>query len=582
MRFYQQTIDKLSVLTPSLNQAPFIDECIKSVKNQSVQPIEHLVFDPGSTDNSRQIASSYPQVTLITENDDGQSDAINKGFQMASGNIIAWLNADDCFIHSNVFEMVIARFNAGDKPDIVYGKGIYIDESGNKLRDVYVNKNPGSLAWRLQQECGILQPALFIRRDVINRVGKLSKHLHYCMDYEYWIRCVKKNIRFAYIDENLACFRFYASNKTFGSRDKSYQEVCDMLREQFGYVNSRWLRLFAEYNIEKLDGVLATRHNTAVNEPQEVEKEFYRLLCAYNTNYDSYKTIQDNADQAGYSQTAKDMDDRNISINTPVHQVSIDTQTVPGCALRTIGPRRWAFELSWRNKQFEKVHLFLRNCINQRKNNVCVIVGNGPSLNDTDLSLLEGQDVIISNNAFLSTELVSYARYYTVVNYLVAEQSCQHINQLEDLDKIIPYWLSYCINDSRNTHFIEAKGVPEFSVDMFENVSWRHTVSFYNLHIAYGLGYRKVVLIGFDHNYIQSPGVQEEDIICSDEKDINHFNHEYFQGKKWQAANVEQMEKMYALAKEAFEADGRKIVNATKGGNLSLFPRQDLAVALHM
>jgi hypothetical protein len=355
-----------------------------------------------------------------------------------------------------------------------------------------------------------------------------------------------------------------------------------MLLKQFGYVNGRWLRLFAEYNIEKLDGVLATTVNTPVNKPEEVEKEFCRLLRAYNTNYDSYKTIQANADRSGYSQTAREMDDRNISFDSPVQQVSVDTRTVPGCALRTVGPRRWAFELSWRKKQFQKAHLFLRNRINQRKNNVCVIVGNGPSLNDTDLSLLEGQDVIISNNAFLSKELVSYARYYTVVNYLVAEQSCQHINQLEDLDKIIPYWLSYCINDSQNTHFIEAKGVPEFSVDMFENASWRHTVSFYNFHIAYGLGYRKVVLIGFDHNYIQSDSVQEEDIICSDEKDINHFDHSYFQGKKWQAANVDQMEKMYALAKNAFEADGRRIVNATKGGNLSLFPRQDLAAVLHV
>lgn len=580
MNLNQQPATTITVLTPSFNQAQFLGECLRSVKEQTVQPVEHLVFDPGSTDGSREIAAEYKHVTLIPEQDEGQSDAINKGFQTAKGDIIAWVNSDDCFADSSVFEKVLKRFNENDRPNIVYGKGICIDEIGRKLRDVYINKDPKTLGWRLQQECGILQPALFMRREVIERVGLLTKHLHYCMDYEYWIRCIKKKIRFTYLDENLACFRFYNSNKTYGSRGKSYSEVCDMLQQHFGYVNSRWLKLYAEFNIENLDGVLATSYNTTVKEPQDVEREFCRLLRVYNSNFDTYNIMQENDDQPGYSQTAEDMSERNLSFNVPVHQVPAETSVESGCAVRTIGPRSWAFDLGWRSKQFDKAHRFLRQQIKEREKDICVIVANGPSLNDTDLSLLQGHDVIISNNAFLSEELNLYARYYTVVNYLVAEQSFQHINQLENIEKIIPYWLSYCVNDSQNTHFIEAKGFPEFSQNIFENVSWRHTVSFYNLQIAYGLGYQKVVLVGFDHNYIQQSGVNEGDVILSGDRDVNHFSHEYFQGKKWQAANVDNMEKMYVLAKKAFESSGRTIVNATQGGKLSLFPRQELSEAL--
>ena len=147
----------ISVVTPSYNQGEFLRECICSVQNQTYKPIEHFVFDPGSTDDSRAIARSFDHVTLFEEPDEGQSDALNKGFTRTTGDIIAWLNSDDVFTDDSVFETVIERFNGPDAPDIVYGRGVYIDEEGAPLRDVYINKDPDSLPWRLQQEDGILQ-----------------------------------------------------------------------------------------------------------------------------------------------------------------------------------------------------------------------------------------------------------------------------------------------------------------------------------------------------------------------------------------------------------------------------------------
>ncbi|BBA33356.1 hypothetical protein sS8_1396 [Methylocaldum marinum] len=570
----------ISVITPSYNQAEFLTECLESVRNQTYKPVEHFVYDPGSKDESQSIATSFSHVTLITELDEGQSDAVNKGFKRASGDIIAWLNSDDLYANPNVFQQVVKRFLEEDNPDIVYGKGIYIDESGKKLRDAYVNKDPGTFAWRFQHEDGILQPALFMRRRVIEQVGFLRNDLHYTMDYEYWIRCMKAGIKFAYIDEDLAFARYHRRNKTYGMRGSSYSEICDIMKEHFGYVSHIWLRRYAEFLIEGYDGVLATSVGRDVKSGSSLERCYRDLLVAYNTSFDTYTELVKNASQKGYGDTYREMKKLGIGLQVPCKDVSSEGQVIRGYTSYVVGSRRWAYESNWKAAQIARSHAFLLERIAKRRSDICIIVGNGPSLNKTNLDLLAGQDVIISNNSFLGEKLIRNATYYTVVNYLVAEQSSHHINRLEGVYKIIPYWLAYCINPSNNTHFVDAVGRAEFCKDIFKNMSWRHTVTFFNLHLAYGLGYKKVVLIGFDHNYKQPPGIAEQQVIHSYEPDENHFDSRYFRGKKWQAADVDKMEEMYRLAKRAYEEEGRTIVNATVGGKLELFPRETLEQAI--
>jgi len=569
-----------SVITPSYNQAEFLQETLDICQGQSIKPIEHFVFDPGSTDDSRDIASKTPNVTLVAEKDEGQSDAINKGFLRVKGDIIAWVNSDDCYIDDLVFERVAERFDQPDAPDIVYGKGIFEDENGVYLRDAYVNRNPESLPWRFQHEDGILQPALFMRRTVVDKVGLLTLHRHHCMDYEYWIRCVKAGIKFAFIDEYLARAKYHSSNKTFGERDKSYIDVCDMLIDQFGYANHIWLKRYAEYLAAGFDGVLTNAANQDDVDDAEIEYHYDRLLRAYNTSAVTYALLSSKASEKGYGDTLRELRNRDIGPSTPCKTIPLDQDWEPGHNSYTVANRRWAFEAEWKAKQIVKSHAELRKCIDQRQSDTCIIVGNGPSLNKIDMNLFEGHDVIVSNNVFLSPELMKYAKFYTVVNYLVAEQSAQHINQMTGVKKVLPYWLAYCLNEGPETFFMDAVGHAKFSTDMFKNMSWRHTVTFFNMHLAYGLGYRKVILTGFDHSYRQQAGIKEGETILSDEPDENHFNGKYFQGKKWQAADVDMMEEMYKLAKAAFEDDGRQIINATVGGNLELFPRQELSEAL--
>jgi len=297
----------VSAVSPSFNQAEFLPDCLKTVAEQTHAAIEHLVFDPGSTDGSREIAAAWPGVTLVAEPDEGQSDALNKGFVRAQGDVICWLNSDDQLASPEVFAQVLQRMAEPDAPDIVYGRGVYIDEHGKHLREAYVNHDPASLGWRLALEAGVMQPALFMRRSVIERVGPLRKDLHFSMDYEYWIRCIRAGIRFAFMDKVLAVARYHLNNKTYGQRGKSYREVCLMVQSHYGFVGHTWLKRLAEFEVDGHDGVLAHAENAGTRNPQELESRYRELMSAYNGTDGARSALQATAGRTGYDSTLREM-----------------------------------------------------------------------------------------------------------------------------------------------------------------------------------------------------------------------------------------------------------------------------------
>jgi len=245
-----------------------------------------------------------------------------------------------------------------------------------------------------------------------------------------------------------------------------------------------------------------------------------------------------------------------------------------------VGGRRFAFEKQWISGESEKARDELPQLQESRQSDICVIVGNGPSLMRTDFSLLKDQAIFVSNNTFINEKLIESAKYYAVTNYLVAQQGYWHINSLQHIYRFSPWFLGYCLNSDEKAFFLNAVGDTEFSTDILERISWKSTVSFFMMQIAYSLGYRKVVLVGFDHNYTQPKSMKEGTLIYQDQDDPNHFDPSYFRGKRWQAADVGNMEEVYWLAKRAFEEDGREIINATVGGHLEVFRRDSLENAL--
>ena len=229
---------KLSIVTPSYNQGQFISETISSVLSQEVIDFEYVIVDGGSADNTIEVLKSFgDQIKWVSERDEGQADAVNKGIKATTGEIIGWINSDDIY-YPGAFKEVLGVFKANPEIDVVYGRADHVDLVGQPFEEYPSEK------WnydRLIEHCFICQPALFFRRKVVEQCGPLEQKLNFCMDYEYWIRLAKNGINFRYIEKKLAGSRLYNENKTLGSRVAVHEEINDMLLSKLGSVPDRWL-----------------------------------------------------------------------------------------------------------------------------------------------------------------------------------------------------------------------------------------------------------------------------------------------------------------------------------------------------
>ncbi|MBI4962536.1 MAG: hypothetical protein HY913_04605 [Desulfomonile tiedjei] len=199
-------------------------------------------------------------------------------------------------------------------------------------------------------------------------------------------------------------------------------------------------------------------------------------------------------------------------------------------------------------------------------------------MNNLDLTLLRRELTIGSNGLFLHhSKMGFYPTFYTVTNYLIAEQMGSQIADLPQSIKIFPSFLAGYFGRARDeVIFLRAITGYTFSSDVTQWVSWQSTVTFFNLQIAFSLGCPEVYLIGVDNDYVQQGEGEEGDIIVQDDSDPNHFRADYFgQGFMWQRADTTNMTRCYVLAHEAFNKSGRIIRNATAGGKLEVFPRVD-------
>lgn len=227
-------LPKISVVTPSFNQAQFLERTIRSVFSQEYPSLEYMVLDGGSSDGSVEIIRRYSEqlACWTSEPDKGQSDAIVRGWQRATGDILAWLNSDDFYCPSTL-AIVSEYFVSHPHVKVLWG-AIGLQDEGGKLLRV---KNPAPLtaADLLLYKDVPGQAASFIRREVFEHVGGPRLDLHYVMDWEFWLRIALNYppSSIACIDTVFAVITEWSGAKTITAATRDFQEVRSVLTEVF-------------------------------------------------------------------------------------------------------------------------------------------------------------------------------------------------------------------------------------------------------------------------------------------------------------------------------------------------------------
>ncbi|MBN2557070.1 MAG: methyltransferase domain-containing protein [Anaerolineales bacterium] len=205
-----------------------------------------------------------------------------------------------------------------------------------------------------------------------------------------------------------------------------------------------------------------------------------------------------------------------------------------------------------------------------------VIIGNGPSLNRMDLSFLKNEFTFGMNRIYLGFEKWGFTpSYYVSVNPLVIEQSMESIRGI-DTPRFLSTRAFDFMKEPDEAILLTSLDAPYFSRDPREGLWEGYTVTYVALQLAYYMGFERIFLIGVDHHF-SAPGEPNQE-ITSDGKDINHFHPNYFgKGTRWHLPDLTNSEFSYRLARNAFEADGREVLDATLGGKLTIFPKVDYA-----
>ena len=234
-------LPKISIITPSFNQANFIEQTITSVLDQGYPDLEYIVMDGGSTDGTLDVLRKYgDRINWISEPDRGQSHAINKGLRLATGEVIAFLNSDDLYEPCTLLK-VGEFFTFHPKASWLTGKCRIIDHEGHEIRKAITAYKNFWLNLKSYRALLVLdyisQPATFWRRKVIEQIGEFNENLRYAMDYDYSLR-VGQLFKLWVLNEYLASFRIHPLSKAGSSAHRQFDVDLEIAK---GYTTSTLL-----------------------------------------------------------------------------------------------------------------------------------------------------------------------------------------------------------------------------------------------------------------------------------------------------------------------------------------------------
>jgi glycosyltransferase involved in cell wall biosynthesis len=222
---------KISVVVPSFNQGEFIERTILSIIGQNYPNLELIVIDGGSSDDTVEVLKKYNKYIAhwVSEEDRGQSDAVNKGLKMTTGSIIGWLNSDDIYLNDNLFT-INKYFKSNKKTDIVFANYYFIDNNDfilSRRKEIKFNRNV--CIWT--KGCYHANCSGFFRESVFEKIGYIDPDLHYSMDFEFYLRAYNKGQKISHYNEIWSGYRLHDASKSIALNTEQLRETNEILQK---------------------------------------------------------------------------------------------------------------------------------------------------------------------------------------------------------------------------------------------------------------------------------------------------------------------------------------------------------------
>jgi len=261
----QPSNKKISIVVPTLNHGDTIEHTLLSIINQGDQNYEIIIMDGGSSDNTKEIIDKYRDYITYFESrkDNGQSDAINRGFGFADGDIYAWINSDDYYL-PNAFRLVKKTFSENKGIDIVVGSGDVVTKDCQFLKHIkgLEMKRDNLLGWHNDQ--WIMQQCCFWTAEIWKKSGGVDEDLHLLMDYDLWLRFSSLG-RSKAIEDRIAIMRFYKEAKTVALRSRMKEEEAYVYAKNRAFPELRTIVKELSLRNEELTSIVVKYEGSLIN-----------------------------------------------------------------------------------------------------------------------------------------------------------------------------------------------------------------------------------------------------------------------------------------------------------------------------
>jgi Glycosyl transferase family 2 len=282
----------VSVVTPSYNMSDRLLRCIESIEAQSYPRVEHLVIDGGSTDGTLDILQAHPDLRWVSEPDEGQSNALNKGFRLAEGELLTWINADDTLNPEAVKTIVEAYARTG--AELIYGNCVMWEGERSHLWDPPPSIDETSFDWI----CPIAQQGTFFSKRAFELVGGIDESYDLAMDFDLWLRFLAAGVRTASVPDVLGTFEVHDESKT-GSRGRD-----EFLREGAIALRRRGRRVASDVMVGRAAAERAAE--TSPTGPRVRTSEIKRELAAVKSSSEELADVEErNAMRGAFAEAAR-------------------------------------------------------------------------------------------------------------------------------------------------------------------------------------------------------------------------------------------------------------------------------------